>query len=204
MEQNQQSLPLNRQQRRQMEREQKKNQKQLTNLPGMQQSQNFEEQLMQLSPEEQKMLRDLKENYENYANGSHKEQETKDLPPNTGGSEDSSRRKRRDKFSKLQEDLEILFAGSSITLGTLGQTMKNEALVLDGKTLLIHSSTLAERWVEVARQYPSVFRILKMIAESSAIGLLVAEHFAIMREMANNHASIRNVSQPDEESVEAR
>lgn len=113
---------------------------------------------------------------------------------------EASTNKRRDRFDKLQGDIQDQFTGLGVML-----FMVNQA---DGKVILEHAQTLSTRLTAVAKQNPTVYKVLKRYLEGSVYTALTLEVAVIVQAIMKNHGidpieRIKNRFQPAAEETSA-
>lgn len=197
---------MNRTQRREQERSKRNGHSNMPNLQNLSSSEkdlnNFLSSMPMDSIPSEQTLRDLEAKFKEVP-------QTADQPPTTLGSDHSSisktRKKREDKFDKLQTDLLGMTATISIGVMTVGKRRENEKIIKDGEIVLQHAEKLSLRLTDLSKKYPPVYKALSTLTQGSVIGALLMEVGAMVSEIYDNHrADIQAVSHEHEEQLETR
>ena len=112
--------------------------------------------------------------------------------PHISGAENSSRVGRKDKYIKLQEELEKLVLSPIGYFSLYSYTTQNEVAIKDAKILTESVPNLIGHMIDLARTNEKFFKILENMTKVTTVGLIVSDIAAIILGLAANHGKLPN------------
>jgi hypothetical protein len=82
--------------------------------------------------------------------------------------------------AQIKESLVNLYGTVGLAIGGVGQVNQNPAMVAAGVNITVQASTLADTWLEVGTQVPSVRKFLESMLVGSAVATIAMQHVGIV------------------------